>query len=80
MLLKYCAGLRGCERRHGGEMHHQSLKTRQEEENKTRNQNFAKSGRRTKCCCTVGRCPRPNFQDSQFNHGIRTQRRLQGSL
>ena len=80
MLLNYCAGLRRCKRRHGGEVHYQSLKTRQEKENKTRNQDFAKPSRRTECCCTVGRCPRPNIQNSQFDHGICTQRRLQGSL
>ena len=80
MLLKYRAGLRGCKCRHGGKVHYQSLKARQEKENKTRNQNFAKSSRRTECCCTTGRCPRPNVQNSQFNHGIRTQRRLQGPL
>ena len=80
VLLKYCTGLRRCKRRHRGEVHYQSLKACQEKENKARNQNFAKSSRRAECCCTIGRCPRPNIQNSQFNHGIRTQRRLQGPL
>ena len=64
MSLKHSAGLRGCKCRHGGEVHYQSLKARQEEENKTRNQNFAKPSRGAQCCCTTGRCPRPNIQDS----------------
>ena len=64
MLLKYSVGLRGCKRRHGGEVHYQSFEARQEEENKTRNQNFAKPSWRTECCCTIGRCPRPNIEDS----------------
>ena len=61
-------------------MHYQSFKARQKEENKTRNQNFAKPSRRAERCCIIGCCPRPNIQNSEFNHGIRTQRRLQGSL
>jgi hypothetical protein len=73
-------GLRGNQHSKRRKMHHQSTETSQEEENQTRDQNFAKSRRRSEYRRIARRCAGPVVKDPQPYYRIRQQCRLQGAL
>ena len=78
--LNRLPGLRGNQHSKRRKMHYQSTETGQEEENQTRDQNSAKSRRRSEYRRFARRCAGSVVKDPQPYYRIRQQRRLQGPL
>ena len=61
-------------------MYHQSIETREEEEDKARDQDLAESGRWAEHRSLAGRRSGSELQDSQSGDRVHSQRGLQGPL